>query len=414
MKRKLAMIEVQPTATGARLLEVAIHRGFELVLLTSDEAWFRANLPREVQAATTVIPLEWEADRRAQILAILSRIERASLAGIMTVRDRFVEAVSEVAADLDLPFTDSRALSVCRNKERTRAVTEELGIRNPLNQLAATVDEAVAFCRKVGFPVVLKPSKGSGAAGVTLCSDEAELIRLVPNLLTEFGATQEFLEIEEFIPGPEVGVETVTYRGRTKVLGITNRGVVGPHPRFTTSTWTFPAQVAPETEQQLREIAPKILSHIGYGVGCAHTQFILGKDGPVLVEINPRIAGRNIAPLMASSLGIDILGIMVDLFTGADIEWLMEKPLVPSQCLTELWVRPEMEGIVRRLAGAQLAARFPGVLSVSEGLCPGDQVLDRHGFLTHGVRIVARGESAFESIVNARAASTAIQLEIAP
>lgn len=413
MKRRLVMIEIQPTATGARLLEVAIERGFELLLLTDDDAWFRANSSADTQARTTVIPVEWQMNRRAQILDILPRFERASLAGIMTVRDRFIEAVSEVAGALGLPFTDSGAVAICRNKERTRAVADEIGVRNPRYQAVASLQDAQAFCQDAGFPVVLKPSKGSGAAGVMLCADGTELARVVPAMLEDCARTQELLLIEAFVPGPEVGVETVTFQGHTMVLGVTNRGVVGPHPRFTTVSWTFPAQVPAAVEHQLKTMAPAILTRIGYGLGYAHTQFVLGADGPVLVEINPRIAGRNIAPLIAGALGIDVLGIMVDLFTGADLSWLLETEFAPRHTMTELWIKPEREGIVMKLAGVDLARRFPGIVSIVEGLKPGEEVLDRHGFLTHAARIVARGQSAFESLVCARAASTAIQLKVA-
>jgi biotin carboxylase len=412
MNRKVVMIEVQPTATGVRLLETVIARGFELLLLTNDEPWFRAHLPRETQAATTVIPVAWEADKRGQILEILARVDRASLAGIMTVRDRFVEAVSEVAAELGLPFTDRRAVAICRNKERTRAVLNELGVRNARHHVATSLEDARAFCRTAGYPVVLKPSKGSGSAGVRLCADEAELARVAPELFRDCAAMGESLLIEEFIPGPVVGVECVTYNGRTKVLGILDRGVTGPHPNFSATSWTFPSPVAPEIETQLRESATKILDHIGYGLGFCHMEFVLGPQGPVPGEINARIIGVNVPHLMTTTLGIDVLGIMVDLFTGADLEWLFRRELAPRQAMTELAVKPDRNGTVARVEGVELARRYPGVVSVLDGLRAGDEVVDRHHLLTFGARIFTCGESAFESLMYARAAAVAIHVDM--
>jgi biotin carboxylase len=274
------------------------------------------------------------------------------------------------------------------------------------------VEEARAFSARSGFPVVLKPSKGSGSAGVTLCSDERELADMVPRMLQDCTYTRELLQIEEFVPGPVVGVETVTFQGRTKVLGITDRGVAGPHPKFTAVSWTFPAQISSGTEKQLRDIMEKVLTHIGYGLGFTHTEVILSGKGPVLVEINPRLPGVNIAQLMATTLGIDVLGVMIDLFTGGDLDWLIRKELSPRYGMTELAVKPDRNGRVRRLTGVDLARRFPGIVSVLEGLHPGDEVVDRHHLLTFGARIFARGDTAFESLACARAASTAIQLDV--
>jgi biotin carboxylase len=411
MKRRLVMIEVQPTASGARLLEAVIERGFELLLLTSDEPWFRANLPPEVQAGTTVVPVRWDEDKRAQIRSILSSYERASLAGIMTVRDSFIEAVSQAAAELGLAFTDRRAIAICRNKERTRAVTSAIGVRNPLSQVAGSLEEARAFCGKAGFPVVLKPSKGSGSAGVILCSDDEELTRAVPGMLKDCADKRELLQIEEYVPGPVVSVEAVTFDGRTKILGVTDRGI-GPQPRFMGVSWTFPAQTAPETDARLREITTGILDRIGYGLGYSHTEFVLGADGPVLVEINARIAGVNIAELMAQTMGIDVFGIMVDMFTGRNLEWLFQREFAPRHGMTELVIKPETNGKVKKLGGVDLARRFPGVVTILRGLKPGDEVLDRHHLLTFGARIFSRGGSAFESLVRAKAAANAIQLEM--
>jgi biotin carboxylase len=412
MKKQVVMIEVQPTATGARLLETVIARGFELLLLTNDEPWFRAHLPRETQAATTVIPVEWHADKRGQILALLARADRASLAGIMTVRDRFVEAVSEVAAELGLPFTDGRAVATCRNKDRTRAVMSDLGLLNARHRVAKTFEDARDFCRSAGFPVVLKPSKGSGSAGVRLCADEAELARAFPELLRDCAVMGESVLVEEFVPGPVVGVESVTFQGRTKVLGILDRGVAGPHPNFSATSWTFPAPLAPEIDKQLRETATRILDHIGYRLGFSHMEFVLGAHGPVPGEVNARMIGVNVARLMTTTLGVDVLGIMVDLFTGGDLQWLFDRELAPRQAMTELAVKPDRNGKVTRVAGVELARRYPGVVSVLDGLQAGDEVVDRHNLLTFGARIFTCGDTAYESLMHARAAAVAIQMDV--
>jgi hypothetical protein len=120
----------------------------------------------------------------------------------------------------------------------------------------------------------------------------------------------------------------------------------------------------------------------------------------------------NIAQLMATTLGIDVLGIMVDLFTGGDLDWLIQKELSASYGMTELAVKPDRNGKVKKVTGVELARRFPGIVTVLEGLHAGDEVVDRHHLMTFGARIFARGDTAFESLACARAASTAIQLEV--
>jgi biotin carboxylase len=289
---------------------------------------------------------------------------------------------------------------------------DDLGLRNARHHVAKTLEDARTFCQSVGFPVVVKPSKGSGSAGVSLCSDDTELARVVPGMLTDCADTGESLLIEEYVPGPVVGVESVTFQGRTKVLGILDRGVTGPHPHFSATSWTFPAAIAPETEKQLREYATKILDHIGFGLVFSHMEFILSAQGPVPGEINPRIIGVNAAHLMTTTLGIDVLGVMVDLFTGGDLEWLMQHELSPSLAMTELAVKPDRNGTVKGVRGLELARRYPGVVSVLKGLRPGDEVVDRHHLLTFGARIFTCGESAFESLMYARAAAVAIQLDM--
>ena len=60
----------------------------------------------------------------------------------------------------------------------------------------------------------------------------------------------------------------------------------------------------------------RILDAVGYDCGATHTEIMLTEDGPILVEINPRLVGAKIARLMNYSLNKSVHELLIDLHLG--------------------------------------------------------------------------------------------------
>lgn len=94
--------------------------------------------------------------------------------------------------------TSCIAVDIASDKELTKRLLREAGIRVPQGGVARSEDEAVALFKQLGQPVVIKPYNGNQGKGVLMS------LRTVPEVRQAFRIAQAYSErvvVEEFIPG---------------------------------------------------------------------------------------------------------------------------------------------------------------------------------------------------------------------
>ncbi|HWP03589.1 MAG TPA: carbamoyl-phosphate synthase large subunit, partial [Gemmatimonadaceae bacterium] len=79
------------------------------------------------------------------------------------------------AAGVRILGTSPDAIDIAEDRRRFEAVARELGIRQPENGTATSVEEAVAVARRVGYPVLVRPSYVLGGRAMQIVYDEASL-----------------------------------------------------------------------------------------------------------------------------------------------------------------------------------------------------------------------------------------------
>ena len=87
-----------------------------------------------------------------------------------------------------------------------RAGYRAAGPRGPRSSRAAsTLEEALAFARSAGFPLVVKPSRGWGQRGVARVNDESELPRAFDEARAHSAsAGLAVVVVEEWLEGARV------------------------------------------------------------------------------------------------------------------------------------------------------------------------------------------------------------------
>src|SRR3989338_10227699 len=94
--------------------------------------------------------------------------------------------------------------------------------------IVKTLDEARHEAKKIGYPVVLKPSDGGGSELVTLVSNDQELSSAMKAMFalekTSFGfKTRPVFMVEEFISGPEFSVEIFLIDKKIMFVSLTKK-----------------------------------------------------------------------------------------------------------------------------------------------------------------------------------------------
>ena len=71
--------------------------------------------------------------------------------------------------------TSPDAIDAAEDRRQFEALVRELGIRQPPNGTADTVDEAVAVAERIGYPVLVRPSYVLGGRAMQIVYDDEEL-----------------------------------------------------------------------------------------------------------------------------------------------------------------------------------------------------------------------------------------------
>lgn len=398
----LALIESNTTGTGRLFAAAARARGLRPVLFTTAPSRYpwAADDGIEVEGADTTDP-------EAVALAYLRVARPDPLAGIVTSSEYAVTVAARAAARLGVPGAAPGAVEQCRDKRRQRAALQRAGVPVPSFAAVGSVTTAIDAALGIGFPVVCKPVDGTGSRGVRFCPDQSSLAahshRLLARRYDERGQrTLPWILVEEYVEGHEVSVETFGHR-RVEVVGVADKHL-GPLPAFVETGHDVPATPS----AGVVEVARRAVEALGVGWGPAHTEVRLSPSGPVVVEVNPRLAGGQIPVLVRLATGVDLIGATIDLAVG-------ETPTLPAPgpgfASIRFLVAP-FEGRVLRVGGKAGAAATPGVVDVVVSTTPGQRVGGTDSFLDRVGHVITVAPTAGEARTAAERALSALELEL--
>ncbi|MFB8144062.1 pyridoxal-phosphate dependent enzyme [Streptomyces parvus] len=302
----LLFVESNTTGTGMTALRSSAALGFRPVLLTGDPDRY-AGLG---DTGCEILRCETN-DANALRAAIQERFTREEIAGITTTSDFYVPAVADLAEWLGLPGSPAAAVTLCRNKALLRARLAEAGVAQPRFALVTVPDDVADAVAGVGLPCVVKPVDDSGSNNVLLCRTPEEAVgqaELILGIHTNVRGmpTARTVLVEEFVDAPEFSVEVFSREGVAECVGVTAKRVGGA-PHFVENRHVFPAGLSAEDRDALVGAVSAALAACGVEFGPTHTEVRLTPDGPVIIEINPRLAGGMIPELIRLATGVDLL-----------------------------------------------------------------------------------------------------------
>ncbi|MER9451623.1 lyase family protein [Mesorhizobium sp. M0254] len=304
-------VESNTTGTGELLMKRARLLGFETYLVTRNPARY----PFLKDSVAQVI----EAETRSpdELVGVAAKLR--GLAGIYSSSDYFVEAASSAAMEMGLPAANSEAIATCRNKWKQAAELQRQSITIPETRLATSVRDVENILAQAALPVVVKPVSGSGSSGVRLCDSAAAAIKAFESargaLLDQVDLPSPDILIQQYVEGKEYSAEIIAYDGTLHCLGILAKHK-GPAPCFVEVGHDFPAPLPEPSLQELTSFAAGAVSALGLKFGPAHVEFVIAESGPVIIEVNPRLAGGMIPVMLSHALGTSILDMVIRLYVG--------------------------------------------------------------------------------------------------
>jgi carbamoyl-phosphate synthase large subunit len=215
---------------------------------------------------------------------------------------------------------NAKAIATAEDRGLFREAMTEIGLAVPGSGFAYTLEEAADIARRVGYPVIVRPSYVLGGGGTGIAADEASLLRIAAAGL---GASpiNEIL-VERSIAGwKEYELEVMRDRGDNCVIvcSIENFDPMGVHTGD--SITVAPAQTLSDAEyQKMRDAAFACIRRIGVETGGSNIQFALNpaNGDMVVIEMNPRVSRSS--ALASKATGFPIAKIAARLAVGYTLD----------------------------------------------------------------------------------------------
>ena len=211
-------------------------------------------------------------------------------------------AVPLQQAGVPILGTSSDSIDIAEDRKRCAALLNDLGIRQPESGTAISIDEALEVARRIGFPVMIRPSYVLGGRAMMVAQNQDEL---VPFTYAAFAASPGFpVLIDRYLDRAiEVDVDVVCDGTEVYIGGVQQHveqaGVHSGDSACCTPPHTLDKKLIADIEDACRKMALALKVK-----GLMNVQLAV-KDGIFYVlEINPR-ASRTV-PYLSKATGVPL------------------------------------------------------------------------------------------------------------
>lgn len=249
---------------------------------------------------------------------VLEVARKENVDALLTTSDFPVNVVARVSEILGLTSMSKEVANICTNKFLQRKIFRDGGVNVPKFHLLSDKDLCADEFKE--FPYIVKPIDSSASRGVKKVNNQEELKEAFEEARS-YSRTGQVL-IEQFIGGKEFSVETLTQNGKTTIVNITEKLVIGEeYGYFVEDTHVEPARISASDWYLIENEVLKALATIKADNCPSHTEVKLFNGIPYIIEIACRLGGDYItSDLVPLSTGVDMLENLVYLSLGETID----------------------------------------------------------------------------------------------
>jgi len=194
----------------------------------------------------------------------------------------------------------------------------KLGLHQPDSGIAANVGQAFEIARRIGYPVLVRPSYVLGGRAMEIVYDDDALDHYMQNAVQATPDRPILVDrfLEEAI---EVDVDAIS-DGRTVVIGGIMEHIEEAGIHSGDSTCVLPPHtLAPGTMDEIRRATKAMARELGV-IGLMNVQFAVKDDRVYVLEVNPR-ASRT-APFVSKAIGVPLAKLAAKVMCGMTLEEL--------------------------------------------------------------------------------------------
>lgn len=286
--------------TTLRFVRAAAHLpDVAVTLLTQDDP---ARLPAPLAARLVHVQRVDDALDAAVIQGACESIaaRRGRLDRILGTLEELQVPLGEVRDSLGLPGIGAAAAANFRDKARMKDVLQAAGLPCARHRRVTSSSEVWSFVDEIGFPLVFKPTAGSGSRGTFRIEDREQLESV---LRWQEPSARNATMLEQFITGEEHSFDSVFVAGEMVWHSYTD---YLPSPlEVLENPWIqwcvlLPRERARDDVTAFRPLAEQALVTLGMRDGLSHMEWFQRADGSFAIsEVGARPPGAQITSIIS-------------------------------------------------------------------------------------------------------------------
>ncbi len=231
------------------------------------------------------------------------------------------------AAGVPILGTQPESIEVAEDRQLFATMLNKLGLRQTPNGSATSTEKAVAIAKKIGYPVLVRPSFVLGGRAMELVYNEGDLRRYMASAI-EVTPDRPVL-IDRFLEDAiEVDVDCIS-DGEATVMGaimehIEEAGIHSGDSACVIPTFSLSQKILDEISAATKSMARELNVR-----GLMNVQFAVKGDDVYVLEVNPR-ASRTV-PFVSKAIGVPLAKLAAKVMTGKSLRELgFTREIVPK------------------------------------------------------------------------------------
>ena len=247
-------------------------------------------------------------------------------------------AKSLLANGVKILGTSVDAIDRAEDRDRFKKLLKKIGLRQPANGIATSIDEAHQIAKEIGYPVVIRPSYVLGGRAMEIVYDQTSLKKYMKQAVEASEDHQPVL-IDKFLEdATEMDVDLIS-DGKTAVVGSVMEHIeeAGIHSGDSASVIP-PFSISREIVEEIVQKTKQIAKELGV-IGLMNVQYAIQKGQVFCLEVNPR-ASRTV-PFVSKTIGVPLAKLAAQLMMGKTLKELkFTEEIVPKHVAVKESVFP--------------------------------------------------------------------------
>jgi carbamoyl-phosphate synthase large subunit len=234
-------------------------------------------------------------------------------------------AVPLEKAGVKIIGTSPDSIDHAEDRKRFNKLVAKLNLRQPYSGTAKTYEQTMKIAKKLGFPLLIRPSFVLGGRAMQIVYDQKELKACVEEAIEVSG--KHPILIDKFLDdATELDVDAIC-DGKQVVIGgimehIEEAGVHSGDSACSLPPVTISKKVIEQVKKQTKQLAMELKVK-----GLINIQFAIKDNEVYILEVNPR-ASRTI-PFVSKAIGVPLAKLAAKIMTGMTLKELNFTKEVP-------------------------------------------------------------------------------------